>query len=193
MSDSEYRVVDDYKKINQLSMLANVILDEPSNIPALYGIMLALLELSSFAFRQIKKPILNWWFDLHRIKNFILAIKSKNESAIKHYDLRKMIVVVALRNETPFAIEVEKEIGNVTEKQFSIKIAHLRLYKGDIILSLDSILSTFWSSRRPERRLGSQCRSEALTDQDIIEIVQKINQNCDDEVEVIDQEPVSVS
>ncbi|RNA37379.1 hypothetical protein BpHYR1_027529, partial [Brachionus plicatilis] len=28
---------------------------------------------------------------------------------------------------------------------------------------------------------------EALTDQDIIEVVQKNNQNCDDEVEVIDQ------
>ncbi|RMZ97565.1 hypothetical protein BpHYR1_031849, partial [Brachionus plicatilis] len=32
---------------------------------------------------------------------------------------------------------------------------------------------------------------EALTDQDIIGIVQKNNQNCDDEVEVVDQEPVS--
>ncbi|RNA40883.1 hypothetical protein BpHYR1_026033 [Brachionus plicatilis] len=36
-------------------------------------------------------------------------------------------------------------------------------------------------------------QGEALTDQDIIEIVQKNYQNCDDEVEVIDQEPVSVS
>ncbi|RNA01090.1 hypothetical protein BpHYR1_040676, partial [Brachionus plicatilis] len=34
---------------------------------------------------------------------------------------------------------------------------------------------------------------EALTDQDIIEIVQKNNQKCGDEVEVIDQEPVSVN
>ncbi|RNA14685.1 hypothetical protein BpHYR1_040202 [Brachionus plicatilis] len=47
-------------------------------------------------------------------------------------------------------LEVEKEIGNVTEKQLSIEIAHLRLYKGGRILSLDSILSTFWSLRRPE-------------------------------------------
>ncbi|RNA13257.1 hypothetical protein BpHYR1_022823 [Brachionus plicatilis] len=37
------------------------------------------------------------------------------------------IIVVALSNETTFAIEVEKEIGNVTEKQLSIEIAHLRL------------------------------------------------------------------
>ncbi|RMZ94421.1 hypothetical protein BpHYR1_019932 [Brachionus plicatilis] len=33
---------------------------------------------------------------------------------------------------------------------------------------------------------------EALTDQDIIEIVHKNNRNCDDEVVVIDQEPVSI-
>ncbi|RNA20979.1 hypothetical protein BpHYR1_012951 [Brachionus plicatilis] len=36
-------------------------------------------------------------------------------------------------------------------------------------------------------------RGEALKDQDIIEIVKKNNQNCDDEVEVIDQEPVFVN
>ncbi|RNA22185.1 hypothetical protein BpHYR1_043063 [Brachionus plicatilis] len=60
------------------------------------------------------------------------------------------MLLIALSNETPFAFEVEKEIGNVTEKQLSIEIAHLRLYKGGRILSLDSILSTFWSLRRPE-------------------------------------------
>ncbi|RNA36853.1 hypothetical protein BpHYR1_025929 [Brachionus plicatilis] len=37
------------------------------------------------------------------------------------------------------------------------------------------------------------CEGETLTDQDIIEIVQKTIKSCDDDVEVIDQEPVSVS
>ncbi|RMZ98692.1 hypothetical protein BpHYR1_045314 [Brachionus plicatilis] len=79
-------------------------------------------------------------------------IKSTCESKLSrnqdHWRNRREYM--ALSNKTPFAIEFEREIRNVTEKLLSIGRAHLRLYKVGRILSLDSILSTLCSSRRPD-------------------------------------------
>ncbi|RMZ96759.1 jerky homolog-like isoform X1, partial [Brachionus plicatilis] len=78
----------------------------------------------------------------------------------------------------------------------SIKDEHLKVVESLYEL-LKKLKSGFYNYRMTTDELidvdAHESTGEALTDQDIIEIIQKNDENCDDEVELIDQEPVSVS